>query len=93
MIDLFEAETQSMDLEIQTRAHEYLQLMIEPGKELASIVLRPFPAFEAKSNHLLFKLVSIDFRFEPNLFQLQQVAENKPRSNLDAHETRNSTSI
>ena len=83
IIDLFEAETQSMDLEIQTRAHEYLQLMIEPGKELASIVLRPFPAFEAKSNHLLSRVGSVH-RLSNRTRSSSNVAENKPRSNLDA---------
>lgn len=83
IIDLFEAETQSMDLEIQTRSYEYLQLMIHPSKELMLIVLRPFPAFESKSNHLLTRVGSVN-RISNRNRSNSNLSENKTRSNLEA---------
>lgn len=82
IIDLFEAETQSMDLEIQTRAYEYLQLLIAPGKDLVAVALAPFPPFETKSNHLLTRAGSVHLLAKRS--GTNSNGADKPRSNLDA---------
>lgn len=65
ILDLFEAETLSLDLEIQKRANEYLKLatMLLSDKpddvSFASSLLVPLPPFEGKENKLLKQLGSI----------------------------------
>lgn len=53
IVDLFEMETQSIDLEIQTRASEYLKLYTVGG---AAAVVRPFPVFEKRSSALMARI-------------------------------------
>lgn len=58
ILDLLEAETLSLDLEIQTRANEYLKLASmlvsgdESDAEFARVLLQPIPPFEKKHNML-----------------------------------------
>lgn len=65
ILDLFEAETQSLDLEIQTRAHEYLKIasFLVSGDhndhKFAESLLRSMPPFENKQNSLLNQLGSV----------------------------------
>ncbi|KAM9913207.1 hypothetical protein OXX69_001847 [Metschnikowia pulcherrima] len=65
IIDLFDAETSSLDLEIQTRAHEYLKVatLFTSGNEadiaLASALVQPIPPFESKENKLIGQLGSL----------------------------------
>lgn len=57
IIDLFEAEVQSIDLEIQTRAYEYLKLStMHSDFRLAKNVVRGIPAFNQKENPFLSRL-------------------------------------
>lgn len=62
IVDLFEIETQSIDLEIQTRAYEYLKLVtLQSDFALAKNVVKPFPAFENKiENPLMNRLGSVN---------------------------------
>lgn len=65
IIDILEAETMSLDLEIQKRANEYLKLatLLVGGNEedvaFARSLLMPLPPFEKKENQLLRQLGSI----------------------------------
>ena len=61
IVDLFEIETQSIDLEIQTRAYEYLKLVtLQSDFKLAQNVIKPFPAFNNKvENPLMNRLGSV----------------------------------
>ncbi|EGW35214.1 uncharacterized protein SPAPADRAFT_133139 [Spathaspora passalidarum NRRL Y-27907] len=62
IVDLFEIETQSIDLEIQTRAYEYLKLVtIEPSFKLAqSVIKKNFPIFNTqKESPLMDRLGSV----------------------------------
>lgn len=65
ILDLYEAETLSLDLEIQKRANEYLKLatmLLSDKKEdvtFARSLLVPLPPFEGKENKLLKQLGSI----------------------------------
>ncbi|KAI5958399.1 hypothetical protein CANMA_004243 [Candida margitis] len=57
IVDLFEVETQSLDLEIQSRAYEYLKLStIHADFRLASTVIKPIPAFNQHESPLLKRL-------------------------------------
>ncbi|KAI5963251.1 uncharacterized protein KGF55_003043 [Candida pseudojiufengensis] len=57
IVDLFEIETQSMDLEIQTRAFEYLKLSTNNSDfALAKAVIRSLPAFNQQESPLLSRL-------------------------------------
>ncbi|GEQ70906.1 hypothetical protein JCM33374_g4586 [Metschnikowia sp. JCM 33374] len=64
VLDLFDAETSSLDLEIQTRAHEYLRIatLLTGGNEadisFAHSLVQPIPPFESKENKLISQLVS-----------------------------------
>ena len=62
IVDLFEIETQSIDLEIQTRAYEYLKLVtLQSDFALAKSVVKPFPAFDNKTeNPLMNRLGSLN---------------------------------
>ncbi|RCK63987.1 AP-2 complex subunit alpha [Candida viswanathii] len=62
IVDLFEIETQSIDLEIQTRAYEYLKLVtLQSDFALAKNVIKPFPAFDNKiENPLMNRLGSLN---------------------------------
>lgn len=66
ILDLFEAECNSLDLEIQTRAHEYLKvssLMVSGGElDVAFVksVIRPLPPFEIKKSSLIDYLGSVN---------------------------------
>lgn len=65
ILDLFEAESQSLDLEIQTRAHEYLKVASylvsgnEEDRKFATSLVRCMPPFENKKNSLLNHLGSV----------------------------------
>lgn len=65
ILDLFEAENQSLDLEIQTRAHEYLKVATwmvsqDPSSvALAKSIVREIPPFATKRNKLLNHLGSV----------------------------------
>lgn len=65
IMDLLEAETLSLDLEIQQRANEYLRtatLLVSNNEEdvsFARSLLLPLPPFEIKENKLLKQLGSI----------------------------------
>ncbi|KAK6201448.1 armadillo-type protein [Scheffersomyces amazonensis] len=57
IIDLFEIESKSMDLEIQTRAYEYLKLAtISSNFELAQKTIKPLPAFVNVESSLLHRI-------------------------------------
>lgn len=57
IVDLFEAETQSLDLEIQTRAYEYLQLAtIKANFQLANEIIKPLPYFSQKESLLMSRI-------------------------------------
>lgn len=61
ILDLFEAESLSIDTEIQTRAHEYLKLCTSIStNNLEKIIVKPFPAFENKVSPLLTRLGSVN---------------------------------
>lgn len=65
ILDLYEAETQSLDLETQTRAYEYLRVasLLVSGDArdvaFAQSLVRPLPPFELKKNKLTKQLGSI----------------------------------
>lgn len=65
ILDLLEAETQSLDLEIQTRAYEYLKVasyMVsgdETDRRFAKSLITSMPPFENKKNTLLNYLGSV----------------------------------
>lgn len=60
IVDLFEIEQLSVDLEIQTRAHEYLKLATyKPDFVFANEVIRPLPPFESLDNALMNRLGSV----------------------------------
>lgn len=65
ILDLFEAESQSLDLEIQSRAHEYLKvatMMVsqDPASvEFVKSIVRGIPPFASKRNKLLNHLGSV----------------------------------
>lgn len=60
ILDLFEIESTSIDLEIQTRACEYLKMFtLNDNHKLFGNILKPLPPFESKSNHLLSRLGNI----------------------------------
>ncbi|CAK9435562.1 uncharacterized protein LODBEIA_P02890 [Lodderomyces beijingensis] len=57
IIDLFEAETQSIDLEIQTRAYEYLKLStVHSDFKLAKTIVKGLPAFNQQESPLMSRL-------------------------------------
>ncbi|KAI5958090.1 hypothetical protein KGF57_002898 [Candida theae] len=57
IVDLFDVETQSLDLEIQGRAYEYLKLStIHSDFRLAKTVIKPIPAFDQQESPLLKRL-------------------------------------
>lgn len=65
ILDLFEAETQSLDLEIQTRAHEYLKVASylvsgnDADYKFAQSLINSMPPIENKKNNLLDYLGSV----------------------------------
>lgn len=60
IVDLFEAETQSIDTEIQTRAFEYLKLTTDAdNRKLALAAIRPLPIFEKKTSVLMSRIGSV----------------------------------
>lgn len=65
ILDLYESETLSIDLEIQSRAHEYLRLARflvgddAAERAFAKSVIRPMPPFESRISHLEGHLGSI----------------------------------
>ncbi|KAF3990231.1 hypothetical protein FT663_03275 [Candidozyma haemuli var. vulneris] len=65
ILDLFEAETLSLDLEIQTRAHEYLKVgsLTVSGdhndRVFAKSIVKPLPPFDVKQNSLMNHLGSL----------------------------------
>lgn len=58
ILDLFEIERSSVDLEIQSRSNEYLNLFTLDNKLLN--IVRPLPPFETKRNHLLARIGTIE---------------------------------
>ncbi|CAH6721129.1 AP-2 complex subunit alpha [[Candida] jaroonii] len=56
IVDLFELELYSLDLEIQTRANEYLKLFTTNNLHLH----KPLPPFESTENHLLSRIGNVD---------------------------------
>lgn len=57
IVDLFEAETSSIDLEIQTRAYEYLQLAtIKENFALAKEIVKPLPFYSQKETSLMKRI-------------------------------------
>ncbi|KAK6462336.1 adaptin N terminal region-domain-containing protein [Scheffersomyces coipomensis] len=57
IIDLFEIESKSIDLEIQTRSCEYLKLAtIQSNFILANKVIKPLPAFRNVQNPLIHRI-------------------------------------
>lgn len=70
IVDLFEAETQSIDIEVQTRAYEYLKLATNAdNRNLALAAVRPLPIFERKTSALMSRIGSV-----------QKIASNRNRS-------------
>lgn len=70
IVDLFEAETQSIDIELQTRAYEYLKLTTDADNQnLALAAVRPLPIFERKTSALMSRIGSV-----------QKIASNRNRS-------------
>ena len=70
IVDLFEAETQSIDIELQTRAYEYLKLATNAdSRNLALAAVRPLPIFEKKTSALMSRIGSV-----------QKIASNRNRS-------------
>lgn len=61
IVDLFEVETMLLDLEIQTRAHEYLMLATQPLQEFKRHVVRPLPVFVQEESPL-YKRLGLDAR-------------------------------
>lgn len=65
ILDLFDAESASLDLEIQTRAYEYLKLamLFTSGNAediaFARSLVQPLPPFESKENKLISQLGSL----------------------------------
>uniref|UniRef100_A0A0L0P4X2 AP-2 complex subunit alpha n=1 Tax=Candidozyma auris TaxID=498019 RepID=A0A0L0P4X2_CANAR len=65
ILDLFEAECLSLDLEIQTRAHEYLKLGsltvngTQEEKRFSQSVIKSLPPFDVKLNSLMNHLRSL----------------------------------
>lgn len=60
IMDLFEIEELSLDLEIQTRAHEYLTLATHKySQQLFKEVLKPMPIFVKKESHLMDRIGSV----------------------------------
>lgn len=65
ILDLLEAETQSIDLEIQTRSFEYLKIATVilsnsvAGSNLEKTLMKPLPAFQSKENSLMNRLGSV----------------------------------
>ncbi|QWU86570.1 hypothetical protein CA3LBN_000788 [Candidozyma haemuli] len=65
ILDLFEAETLSLDLEIQTRAHEYLKVGSltasgsQSDRQFARSIVKAIPPFDVKKNSLLNHLGSL----------------------------------
>jgi AP-2 complex subunit alpha len=60
ILDLFEIESQSIDLEIQTRSHEYLRLAtLDPSHLLAKQVIQPLPVFSRTENALMNRIGSV----------------------------------
>lgn len=59
IIDLFEIECNSIDLEIQTRSFEYLKLFTTNPDSLKQVI-KPLPPFEAKHNPLLSNIGGIE---------------------------------
>ncbi|RLV92666.1 AP-2 complex subunit alpha [Spathaspora sp. JA1] len=79
IVDLFEIETQSIDLEIQTRAYEYLKLVtIEPQFKLAeSLVKRNFPIFNTqRESPLMDRLGSVQHIVGRNRSRSMVLAKN-----------------
>ncbi|EGV61804.1 Adaptor protein complex AP-2 alpha subunit [Yamadazyma tenuis ATCC 10573] len=60
IIDLFEIEKDSIDIEIQSRANEYLNMFTMNSKGLLSNIIRPLPPFETKKNHLLSRIGTLN---------------------------------
>lgn len=60
IIDLFEVERDSLDLEIQTRANEYLNLFMLDSPTVLSNIIKPLPPFETKQNHLMARIGTIN---------------------------------
>lgn len=60
IVDLLEIESTSLDLEIQTRASEYLRMFTLNDHSLLDTMLKPLPPFESKSNHLLSRIGNIN---------------------------------
>lgn len=62
ILDLFELESFSLDLEVQTRAHQFLKVatMVVNGTEnernFARTLVQPLPPFESKKNNLVEQL-------------------------------------
>lgn len=56
IVDLFEAESQSIDLEIQTRAYEYLQLATMKSNPLANEIIKPLPYYSRKESVLMTRI-------------------------------------
>lgn len=70
IVDLFEAETRSIDIELQTRAYEYLKLTTNAdNRNLALAAVRPLPIFERKTSALMSRIGSV-----------QKIASNRNRS-------------
>ncbi|CUM48714.1 unnamed protein product [Debaryomyces tyrocola] len=70
IVDLFDAETQSIDIELQTRAYEYLKLATNAdNRNLALAAVRPLPIFERKTSALMSRIGSV-----------QKIASNRNRS-------------
>ncbi|OBA21395.1 Adaptor protein complex AP-2 alpha subunit [Metschnikowia bicuspidata var. bicuspidata NRRL YB-4993] len=72
VLDLFDAESSSLDLEIQTRAHEYLKVatLLTSGNEadaaFAASLVQPLPPFESSENKLITHLGSLKILAAPS---------------------------
>ncbi|KAK6456736.1 adaptin N terminal region-domain-containing protein [Scheffersomyces xylosifermentans] len=83
IVDLYEIEALSIDLEIQTRSHEYLGLVTSQSNfKLANSVVKPLPAFVQKESHLVNRIGSVS----------QIVGVNRSKSLLVLAKNINSTS-
>lgn len=70
IIDLLELETSSMDVEIQSRASEYLKLFT---LEALSLIMKPLPPFVSVENHLLNRLGSVGKLIAPSKVDINQI--------------------
>ncbi|KAG7662342.1 uncharacterized protein J8A68_004113 [[Candida] subhashii] len=87
IVDLFEIETQSIDLEIQTRAYEYLKLVTTDSDfTLAKNIIKPLPVFNQQESPLLNRLGSVSRIVSLNRSRSLVLAKNIHSKSNGKHE-------